>query len=141
MKRLFIILFALLVQVLPLSGETVTAARTIRSQSILTEDDITLLAIAVPGAIGDPAQVIGKEARVVLYAGRPIRPADIGPPAIIRRNQIITIRYRSRNLMIAVEGRALGRGSVGDTLRVMNLASRVTVTGRIAADGSVIVGK
>ncbi len=139
MKRFLIILSALLLPAMPLYGETVTAARTIRSQSILTENDITMLSMAVPGAVSDPAQVIGKEARVVLYAGRPIRPSDIGPPAIVRRNQIVTLQYRSGNLLIAVEGRALGRGGVGDTLRVMNLASRVTVSGRVAADGSVIV--
>ena len=43
-------------------------------------------------------------------------------------------------LRILTEGRALARGGVGDVIRVMNLSSRTTVSGRIAADGSVHVG-
>lgn len=71
--------------------------------------------------------------------GRPLRPGDIGPPAIIERNDLVTLIFRQGGLTIAAEGRSLGRGSVGEAVRVMNLSSRTTVTGRVKQDGSVEV--
>lgn len=50
------------------------------------------------------------------------------------------LSYRLGALEIRAEGRALSRGGVGDEIRVMNLSSRTTVSGRIAEDGAVHVG-
>lgn len=124
----------------PARAETVLAARTIRPESVIAADDITIVDAVVPGMIqaGDP--VIGMEARVVLYAGRPIRPGDIGPPAIVDRNGRVALVYRKGGLTITAEGRALGRAGVGDEIRAMNLDSRTTVTGRVLEDGSLLVG-
>ena len=83
--------------------------------------------------------VIGQEARVVLYAGRPVLPNDIGPPALIDRNQIVTLVYIAGPMTILAEGRSLGRGAVGDRVRVMNLSSRTTITGSVSLSGDVIV--
>ncbi|MCP5037105.1 MAG: flagellar basal body P-ring formation protein FlgA [Rhodobacteraceae bacterium] len=124
----------------PALGESVVATHTIRSQTILTANDVNLIDTDIAGTYLSPAEVIGMEARVVLYAGRPIRIDDIGPPAVIERNQIVTLYYSTGGLMIAADARALGRAGIGDALRVMNLASRSTVTGWVQQDGSVSVG-
>ncbi len=133
---------ALLLILLPLMAEadSLVATRTIRAQSLLGPADIALTKDSFPGALADPAQVLGREARVALYAGRPILAADIGPPAIVDRNQRVALSYAAGGLAITAEGRALGRGGVGDVIRVMNLASRTTVDGRIGPDGVVRVG-
>ena len=123
----------------PAAAETLVATRTIRAQAIIEPQDLTFDVVATPGALDDPSDVVGMETRVVLYAGRPIRPGDIGPPAIVERNQIVALVFRQGPLTIAAEGRALGRGGVGDTIRVMNLASRSTVSGLIGDDGFVSV--
>ncbi|MGP3696751.1 flagellar basal body P-ring formation chaperone FlgA [Rhodobacter sp. NSM] len=130
----------LLCLVTPVSAETIVAARNIRALEVLEPGDVALQAEAVPGALTEISQALGQEARVTLYAGRPIRPGDVGPPAIIARNQIVQITFEAGALAIRAEGRALARGGVGDVIRVMNLSSRSTVTGRIADDGSVHVG-
>ena len=122
------------------SAQTLVAARTVRSQAILTPLDLSVIAKTIPGSLENPDQAIGLEARVVLYAGRPIRPGDVGPAAIIERNQIVTLLFRRGALTIAAEARALGRAGVGDMLRVMNLASRSTVSGTVRPDGTVMVG-
>lgn len=122
------------------TADTVVATRTIRAQSIIGPEDLTLSAAAVPGAVQAVAEVIGSEARVTLYAGRPIRPSDIAPPAIVTRNQIVGLVFQSGTLAILTDGRALDRAAVGEPVRVMNLASRTTVTGLVRADGSVLVG-
>ncbi|CUI01480.1 flagellar basal body P-ring formation chaperone FlgA [Leisingera aquaemixtae] len=113
--------------------------RTIRAKEIVNPEDLALKKGEILGALSDPADVTGMEARVSLYAGRPLRPGDIGPPAIIERNDLVTLIFRQGVLSIAAEGRALGRGAAGEAVRVMNLSSRTTVTGRIKEDGSVEV--
>ena len=120
--------------------QTVVATRTIRANTVLGPGDVTLTTIDRAGALSDPAEAIGLEARVTLYAGRPIHAADLMPPAIVDRNQIITLAYETAGLKILTEGRALARGGEGEVIRVMNLSSRTTVFGRIATDGSVQVG-
>lgn len=123
----------------PVKAETLIAARTIRSQSVLTRDDVVVADHNTPGALRDPADAVGLETRVVLYAGRPVRAADIGPVTLIDRNQVIPLIFTTGGLTITTEGRALERGGIGDSLRVMNIASRTTVTGWVAPDGSVRV--
>ncbi|KAJ57343.1 flagellar basal body P-ring biosynthesis protein FlgA [Actibacterium mucosum KCTC 23349] len=121
-------------------ADTLVAARTIRAQSVIMPEDLSLVGHDVPGTLADPDAAIGMEARVMLYAGRPIRPGDLTPPALVDRNQIVTLWYVRGGLAISAEGRALGRAAMGDRLRVMNLASRSTVTGTVTETGEIIVG-
>lgn len=134
---------ALVLTLLPMGAwaDTVLAARTLRAETVLTEQDVKMAAGETPGTLDDPLLVVGMETRVTLYAGRPIRPQDLGPPAIVDRNQLVPLSYHAGTLSILTEGRALGRGGVGDVIRVMNLSSRTTVTGRIAPNGQVFVGQ
>jgi flagella basal body P-ring formation protein FlgA len=123
----------------PSVSDTVFATRTIRAHAIIGPNDLTLKDVAVSGGISEPDQVIGMEARVALYAGRPIRLGDIAPPAMIERNQIIPLIFTKAGITISTDGRALSRGGIGDRVRVMNMASRNTVIGVVQPDGSVNV--
>ena len=135
-----IAIIALLGIPLPAAAETLVAARTIRSQAILTAADVTSIAKSIPGTLAFADEAIGMETRVVLYSGRPIRPGDVGPPAVIERNQVVTLLFQRGGLTIVAEARSLGRAGIGDRLRLINLASRSTVTGTVQADGTVTVG-
>lgn len=139
MTRLLLLLAALAAAA-PAQAEILVATRTVRGQTIVGPADVALAEGQMPGALTDPAEAIGQEARVNLYAGRPILAGDIGPPAIIERNQIVTLSYRNGAVTIAADARALDRAGVGDALKVMNLASRTTVIGIVAPDGTVTVG-
>lgn len=121
-------------------AETLVAVRPIRAQQIILADDLAVIPGDSAGALRDPAAAVGKEARVTLYPNRPIHSGDLAAPALVDRNQIVILAYAAGPLLIRAEGRALARGGAGETIRVMNLASRSTVSGRIAADGSVTVG-
>jgi len=121
-------------------ADTLVAAATIRSQTVIGAEHLALVDGRVPGALADPAEAIGLETRVVLYAGRPIRPTDLGPPALIDRNQIVPLVYRHGTLAIETEGRALDRAAAGEAVRVINLASRTTVVGVLDRRGRVHVG-
>jgi flagella basal body P-ring formation protein FlgA len=138
MKRM-ILLFLLMAA--PASAEILVPTRTIPAQSVIGPGDIVTSDLVIPGALTDPAAVIGMEARVALYPGRPIVAADLGLPATIERNAILPLVYASAGLHIATEGRALDRAGPGDVIRVMNLSSRTTVTARIGADGAAYVSQ
>jgi flagella basal body P-ring formation protein FlgA len=140
MARLLPLIFAFALSPPAALADTVIAARTIRAQSVITSADVTVVADDVAGTYISLEEVIGLEARVALFAGRPVRVDELGPPAIIERNQIVTLYYHSSVLMIAAEGRALARAGIGDRLRVMNLSSRQTLTGLVQEDGTVSVG-
>ena len=120
-------------------AEAVVPTRTIRAREIIDARDLTVNSADISGAISQPQDIIGQEARVTLYAGRPIRPGDIGPPAVIGRNDIVSLVFSNGSLKIVTEGRALGRGAVGETIRAMNVGSRTAVTGVILANGSIEV--
>ncbi|MFK7939521.1 MAG: flagellar basal body P-ring formation chaperone FlgA [Roseovarius sp.] len=137
----FIVLISALCVGGPVAADTVFAARTIRAQSILTAQDLILKNVNVPGAIADPSAIIGQEARVALYADRPIRLGDVGPPALVDRNQIVPLVFATDGLMITTEGRSMARAGVGEHIRVMNLSSRNTVMGLVMADGRVLVSR
>lgn len=136
MRVLVLILSALPI---PALAESVIAARNIRPETVVTAADIALVPDLIAGAADHPDLVIGMEARVAIYAGRPIRPEDLGPPALVDRNQIVSIHYASGGLLILAEGRMLDRGGHGELVRVMNLSSRTTVTGMVEADGTIRV--
>lgn len=121
----------------PVAAEIMVPNRTIRPGEIIASHDLIEKEGNVAGAAVAVQDLAGLEARVALYPGRPVPLAHVGPPAIVDRNQLVMLVYRSDGLHIVAEGRALGRGARGDFIRVMNLASRSTVTGRVAANGTI----
>ncbi|MEL7211311.1 MAG: flagellar basal body P-ring formation chaperone FlgA [Pseudomonadota bacterium] len=125
----------------PVLAETVFAARTVRSQSVITAEDVVLKDGALPGTISDLSHAIGREARVVLYAGRPILADDLAAPALVERNQPVTLIFHRSGLKISTDGRALERGAAGDIVRAMNLSSRSTVNGTVTSDGHIEIGQ
>ncbi|MCC6006195.1 MAG: flagellar basal body P-ring formation protein FlgA [Rhodobacteraceae bacterium] len=115
------------------------AARLVRAQQIVGPGDLVLSSDAGPGAERALSDALGQEARVMLHPGRPVHARDLGPPALVERNQIVRLIYRSGGLSIMAEGRALGRAAEGEGLRVLNLSSRTTVSGIVAPGGHVVV--
>lgn len=121
-------------------ADALVTTRVIKAGTIIQRDDLTVVDADIPGAISDLQSVAGQEARVTIYPGRPIRADHLGPPAVVDRNQVVSLGYSTGGLSITTEGRALARGGVGDVIRVLNLSSRTTVLGQIMPDGSVRVG-
>lgn len=135
----FALCLTLLLTAAAAQADTIVAARTIRAQSVIAAQDLAVREGETPGTATHADEVIGQEARVALYAGRPIRLGDIGPPAVVERNQIVPLIFDHGGLRISTEGRSLSRAGAGEWVRVMNLTSRSTVSGRVAADGRVYV--
>ena len=134
--------FLVLTALLPASAmaDSVVATRTIRAQSVIAAQDVAMVPAEITGALTATEAAVGLEAKVTLFAGRPVRAADLAAPALIQRNQVVPVIYQVAGLTIRTDGRALERGGAGAVIKVMNLASHLPVQGAISADGSVRVG-
>lgn len=121
--------------------ESIVAARVIAGRTIVTEADLRFSETVHVGALTDPLDAVGLEARVTIYPGRPIRAGDLGAPAVVERNDIVRLNYSHGPLIIETDGRALSRGAIGERVRVMNLSSRATVSGTIVGAGRVEVSR
>ena len=132
MTRITLFLFLLCT---PVAAETVVAVRTIAANSVIQSSDLVISERAIAGGETDPMLFIGMEARVALYAGRAIKVGDVGPPAIVERNQSIPLAYSGGGISIRTEGRSLARAGPGDLIRVMNIGSRTTVMATLGSDG------
>ena len=140
MARLLVLALSMLLAA-PVAAQTeLLATRTLRATQVIGPDDLAPgREPARTGFVSDPAEAVGMEARVTLYAGRPIPLASLPPAALVERNQLVTLIFRQGGLEIRVEGRALGRAGPDETIRVLNLASRTAVTGRAIGPGLVSV--
>ncbi|MBF9035251.1 flagellar basal body P-ring formation protein FlgA [Rhodobacterales bacterium HKCCE2091] len=136
----FLVFLILLGPFAPARADIVVATGTIRSQQVIGPADIALADGNVPGALTRIDDAIGLEARINIYPGRPVRAGDLQEPALVERNEIVTLRYSAGGLVIMTEGRSLDRAGIGELIRVQNLASRTAVTGRVLGPGLVSVG-
>lgn len=125
----------------PACAEIVIAARNIAPEDVLEEADILQVRGEAVGAFETADQVIGRAAKVALYAGRAILRSQITTAALIERNQIVELVYLGNGLSMITEGRALGRGGIGQRIRVMNLASKASFFGTVQSDGTVRISQ
>jgi flagella basal body P-ring formation protein FlgA len=129
------------------SGELlVPASKVVIYPGDIIGDD-ALQDVPLSGAgIGGPfalsrVDVVGKAARRTLLPGRAIPLAAIDNPRLFRNGAEVTIIYIDGGLTITTMGAALQDGALGETVKVRNTDSGVTIQGRVRSDGSVLVGE
>lgn len=85
------------------------------------------------------SSVVGKMARRTLLPGRAILPIAINNPRAVVNGSEVKLVYVDGGLTIVASASALQDGAVGDTIKVRNVDSGLTVSGVIQSDGSVRV--
>lgn len=134
----------------PLAGRLVTTVslpvltRAMRPGDLVTAGDIDWRETeSTPGTeqyLTRAEDILNKTPRRPVRAGVPLRGFDLGPPVVVKRGSQVALVYENGRLHITAQGRALGDGAAGDTIRVVNLTSSRTVEGRVSPDGAVRVG-
>lgn len=118
------------------------AARPLSAGQPLTDDDLQVRTVDItqlPGGIlTDRTQAIGRVPRLSLAAGLPLRGDILRGVHMVTAGQTVTVLYRGDGLQIRAEGRALGAGAVGDTVRVRMPSGKV-VTAVVTATAEVEV--
>lgn len=121
-----------------LSGD-LFASRTLRVGTILESGDLRVPEDS--DSLGNMEAMLGLEVRRAIYAGRRIAPRDLGPPTLIRRNDVVTVTYQSGSLGLRTQGRALGAGGLGEVVEVINLDTRLKVRARVIGSLAVEVSR
>lgn len=105
--------------------------RQLRSGDIIAEADIDLMQFPLArirgDAVTDAAQLVGQSPRTVVSPGRPLRASELSAPSVMKKNTLITLRYRNKSMEITTSGLALRAGAAGDMVEVRNINSKQIV--------------
>ncbi|MEL6859953.1 MAG: flagellar basal body P-ring formation chaperone FlgA [Pseudomonadota bacterium] len=109
-----------------------TANDVLRSGEIITADNTS-----APDDVwqDEHAELLGREVRRTIYAGQPIKAQDTRAARVVKRNQLVTLKYMKGPLEISLMGRALGEAAEDESVSVLNLQSRQVVEGIVQAGG------
>ena len=113
--------------------------RSIEAGEIVTGKDLALVEAPLYEAhlAPVPADLIGKEAKHHLEAGKPIHNYDVGPPQLVKKGQKVFLVVRKGPMVISAVGKALTAGGAGDTVRVQNAESFALLEGEVTGAGTV----
>ena len=110
---------------------------------VVAAQDITMMRLRQdqlrPATITDPGAVVGMAAKVALRANLPVSEADLQHPLAVTRGALVTLTLSYRGMALTAQGRAVDQGSLGDTVRVTNTHSNLTVEGVIDGTNQVRV--
>ncbi|MCK1625795.1 flagellar basal body P-ring formation protein FlgA [Bradyrhizobium sp. 160] len=122
--------------------EVAVLTRDIDRTELLKSSDVALERRPKAEVTGEPAsrdRTVGMQLRRPMRAGMPIRIADIVKPDFVVRDQTVTIIYQVPGLHLTTRGKAIENGAEGDTVSVLNLQSKRTLTGTVTGRGQVTV--
>jgi flagella basal body P-ring formation protein FlgA len=115
-------------------SSSLVAAEVIRSGDPVTSYNATTE--EGDNAVGDP--LLGREVVRTIYAGKPITYENTRAPILVRRNQIVSIKYIKGGLEITATGRALSEAGLNEPVTVLNQQSKQTVQGIVQENGWVL---
>ncbi|QPF94041.1 flagellar basal body P-ring formation chaperone FlgA [Bradyrhizobium commune] len=122
--------------------EVAVLTRDIERTETLKSSDVTQERrpkVEVPGEPASRDRAVGMQLRRPMRAGTPIRAADIAKPEFVQRDQNVTIIYQVPGLYLTTRGKAIEGGAEGDTINVLNLQSKRTLTGVVTGRGQITV--
>lgn len=121
----------------------VLATRRLSVGEIVKPEDVRLVQMRAervrPGTAQRLEDVVGMQLRRPTTTELPFMSADLVPPTIIAKNEVVTILLEGPGLSLATQGRALEAAARGARLNVMNLASRNVVEAEAIGPGRVRV--
>ena len=144
-----VLLFALLLFLVPIRALGAEIELPVPSvvvypgQSIL-DRGITTSRFTVPGAklaayVVEEGMLTDKLAKRTLLPNKPILLSDLQSPDVVKAGVPTAIVFRDAGIVITGLGLPLRSAGEGETIRVRNVDSGVTISGVVAADGSIEV--
>ncbi len=122
------------VSALPLAGrytvmsEVPVLKRQVRNGEVISESDIELKPFPVgrnySDTVSDISSLIGRTPVRGISPNRPIRSSEISSPALIKKNALVQMRYKTESMEITTTGQALTDGAKDDVIEVRNVTSK-----------------
>lgn len=123
--------------------EVPVLVRPLRAGDSITDADIAWTKLPrerLPAnAVTEVSALVGQTARHALPSQQALRGGDVRVAIMVAKGDAVTILLQTPLLTASAHGRALGDGSEGETIRVMNVASSRIVDARVAGPNLVTV--
>ena len=82
-------------------------------------------------AVLTPERVLGANAKRKIDAGRPITAADIQPPVVVQRGDLVRVQVVSGGISVKTQARALNQARDGEMVTLQSDGSKKTFTARM----------
>jgi flagella basal body P-ring formation protein FlgA len=122
--------------------QVLTYAHSLNTGDIVQAQDLVWSREAVAGADTprDPDAVIGMAVRRPLREGDAVSLRDISAPMVIRKDDVISVTFAMNGLSLSLQAKALTDAAAGQSVSVMNPASRKIIQAVATAPGQAVVG-
>jgi flagella basal body P-ring formation protein FlgA len=101
---------------------------------MITKDDLVMIPVSAQQNYGlfiNLDDVIGRRIRTPINAADPIRARQLEPRYLVEKNKPVTIAVSVNGLYVEMTGTALQDGQIGEFVKVENLSSGKTITGKV----------
>ena len=85
------------------------------------------------------AHAVGSQMRKAVRAGQALRAADLGKPDLVQKDDNVTLIYEASGIYLTARGKAVDTGTEGDTVTVLNLQSKRTISGVVVGRDQVAI--
>ena len=121
----------------------IVAARRLEKGRMIEADDLMLTRVSTAGlrsgALTELSSAVGMTSRREIQAGDPIQDRDLYREAIVHRGDIVTILANAGALKVTSTGEVRQDGAVGDTVKVLNVNSKITIVAKVVGPDTVEV--
>ncbi|NBV54134.1 MAG: flagella basal body P-ring formation protein FlgA [Proteobacteria bacterium] len=119
----------------PVLKQAVQKGQTIMPENIMLQ--ATSAGSVFASTVTQPQQIEGLQAVRPLAAGQPISKLHLRVAPAIARNTAVVLRFSRGGIELTGSGTALEDGQVGQTIKVLNPATRSTLIGTVHANNIV----
>jgi flagella basal body P-ring formation protein FlgA len=88
----------------------------------------------------DSQQVIGYMAKRPLKVGQVLRQSDVVMAPAMKKNDLVRIVVHTGQMTLTVQGKVMQDAAIGQSVRVLNVASNRQLSGTVVDAGTVAVG-
>src|SRR4051812_32568724 len=101
------------------------ATRALLPGDVIRQDDIVAhpLPRPLPEAVLADRDIVGQQIKRRVAADRPLTARDVGPRIAVQASTPVDVVWSSGPLKMAMSGRAMESGALGDEIRVLNTSS------------------
>lgn len=124
-------------------GRALAYARDMTAGEIVRAQDLVWAApdVGVPlDAPHDADAVIGMAARRPLREGAAVSLHDVSAPMVVKRGDMVQVSYEADGIKLVLQAKAMSDAAIGDTVNVVNPASKKIVQAVAAGPGAAVVG-
>jgi flagellar basal body P-ring formation protein FlgA len=107
-----------------------TSANTTITADMLGEQRLPKASVAA-GTILAKDDMLGMVAKRALPPQKPILATSLTAPVLIKRNDLVTLRYTKGQMQLETRARAMANGAKGEWIQLMNLSSKKLLEARV----------